>query len=280
MNVRKKKFTRRTLWQIMTYAALSIIAAINLFVFYWAILTAFKHPGDILKVPAVLFTTDLTLENFRSLFVESRFDLYYLNSIIQVGLVVPGILFFASIGGFIFAKLRFRGRELLFKGLLATMMLPFAVLMIPMVVIASKLRLINNIPSLVIPFLVSPYAIYLMRQFIESIPNDLLDAARIDGASNWLVYWLVILPLARPALSTLAIFFFLWHWNSFIWPYLVLYDPNMMTLPIAAAKYTTQFYVEYGSSVAAAVLMAAPLAFVFIIFQRGIVKGIALTGMK
>jgi multiple sugar transport system permease protein len=264
----------------MTYTALSMVAAVNLLVFYWAILTAFKQPEDILRVPAVLFTTNLTLANFRALFVQSRFDLYYLNSIIQASLAVPGILFLASIGGFIFAKLRFRGRELLFRGFLATMMLPFAVVMIPMVVIASRFRLVNSIPSLVVPFLVSSYAIYLMRQFIETIPNDLLDAARIDGASNWQVYWRIIMPMCRPALSTLGIFFFLWHWNSFIWPYLVLYDEARWTLPVAAAQYTTQFYVEYGSSVAAAVLMAAPLAFVFLVFQRGIVRGIALTGMN
>lgn len=280
MSALRRAFTRSNLGQIPTYAALSIVAVVNLFAFYWAVLTAFKESADILTVPPVLFTANLTLANFQSLFVESRFDLAFLNSLTQVSLGVPGILFFGSMGGFIFAKFRFRGKELLFKGLLATMIVPFVVLMIPMVLLSGKLHLINNIPGLVVPFLVSPYAIYMMRQFIETIPNDLLDAARIDGASNWQVYRRVILPLSGSALSTLGIFFFLWHWNSFLWPYLVLYEPTTWTLPIAAAKYTTQFYTEYGSSLAAAVLMTAPLALIFIIFQRGIVKGIALTGMK
>jgi multiple sugar transport system permease protein len=276
----KRTLVHRGPGRMLAYGALSILALTNFCILYWAVLTAFKEPGDILRSPPVLFTTNLTLANFQSLFTQSRFDLYYLNSAIQVSLAVPGILFFASLGGFIFSKLHFRGKELLFRALLATMMIPFAVVMVPMVVIAGKLGLVNSLPSLVVPFLVSPYAIYLMRQYMETIPNDLLDAARMDGASTWQIYSRVMIPLSGPALSTLAIFYFLWNWNSFVWPYIVLFDPIRWTLPVAAAKYTSQYYTLYGSSIAAATFMAAPLMLVFIVFQRGIVKGIALTGMN
>jgi len=127
---------------------------------------------------------------------------------------------------------------------------------------------------------VEPYGIYLMRQFMETIPNDLLDAARIDGASNWQIYWVVMLPLSRAALSTLAILFFLWNWNRFLWPLVILYTTTKYTLPIGAALYASQEFIWYGPTCAAATVMMLPLVFVFAIFQRGIVRGIALTGMK
>lgn len=279
MTVRKKIFTWSNCGQLLTYTALGLLVVINLFPFYWAALTAFKKPQDILKIPPVFFTTDLTLAHFQRIFVE-RFDLFYMNSIIQVILSVVGALFFSTLGGFIFAKFEFRGKETLFKGILSTMMLPFAVLLIPMVVTAGKLHLINNMAGLVVPYLVVPFGVFLMRQFMETIPNELLDAARIDGASNWQIYRLVMIPLSGPAISTLAIFFFLANWNRFLWPLVTVYTPERWTLPVAASAYTDQQFFEYGPSSAAATLMMVPLVFVFIFFQRGITRGIALTGMK
>lgn len=265
--------------QGLTYVPLCIITVANLFPFYWGVTSAFKHPKDILAVPPIFFTTDLTLSNFEYV-LRDRYDIFYMNSLIQVILITIGGLFFASLGGFIFAKFGFPGKELLFKGILSTMMLPFAVLLIPRVVIAGRLHTINNMACLVLPFLVSPFGIFLMRQFMETIPNELLDAARIDGASNTQIYWLVMLPLSRSALSTLAIFFFLANWNRFLWPLVTIYDKEKWTLPLAVANYADQHFVEYGPSSAAAVLLMAPLVFIFLLFQRGIVKGIALTGMK
>jgi len=264
---------------IVAYGFLSLLGIINIFPFYWAILAAFKYPQDIIRVPAIWFTLHLTLTNFSRIFVN-RFDMYYRNSIIQVGLLIPLLLFSSSLGGFIFSKFNFRGKELIFKMLLSTMMLPFIIMLIPMVVITGRLHLINSLLGLVVPFMVSPFGIYFMRQFMEGIPNEMLDAARIDGASNWMIYVQIMIPLSKAALSTLAIFFFLDSWNSFLWPLVTMYNENVWTLPLGAAQYANKYSTEAGPSIAAAVTMMLPLIIAFIFFQKGIVEGIALTGMK
>ena len=264
---------------IVAYGFLSLLGIINIFPFYWAILAAFKYPQDIIRVPAIWFTLHLTLTNFSRIFVN-RFDMYYRNSIIQVGLLIPLLLFSSSLGGFIFSKFNFRGKELIFKMLLSTMMLPFIIMLIPMVVITGRLHLINSLLGLVVPFMVSPFGIYFMRQFMEGIPNEMLDAARIDGASNWMIYVQIMIPLSKAALSTLAIFFFLDAWNSFLWPLVTMYNENVWTLPLGAAQYANKYSTEAGPSIAAAVTMMLPLIIAFIFFQKGIVEGIALTGMK
>jgi ABC-type glycerol-3-phosphate transport system permease component len=279
MSAVKKAVSWQSLGTTLTYTALIVLAIVNLFPFYWAILTAFKQPADITKVPPVLFTTDLTLDNFKRVLVE-RFDLFYRNSIVQVTLSVLGSLFFSSLAGFIFAKFEFRGKETIFKIIIATMMLPLAVLLIPMVVAAGRLKLINTMGGIVIPYIVVPYGIYLMRQFMETIPTDLIDAARMDGATSWQIFRRVMIPLSYPALSTLGIFFFLANWNRYLWPLVTVYDQTLWTLPVGSAQFANLLYVEYGPSAAASLLMMAPLALVFLIFQRGIVRGIALTGMK
>ncbi len=280
--LKNKKIASRTdVGQLLVYVLLIAFTVINIFPFYWTMTAGFRPVQDILSVPPVLFSTKFTLENFVEVF-RARVDLFYLNSIIQVTLAVSGVLFTSSLGGFIFAKFEFRGKEALFKAILATMMVPFAVLIIPMVVIASRLHLVNNMAGLVLPFLVSPFGMYLMRQFIETIPNDLLDAARMDGASNWQIYWRVILPLSRPALGTVSIFFFIANWNNLLWPLVTMYDQGKWTMPVALAQFGGGAFgsQRYGPAVAAAALLTAPLVLVYTIFQRQIVRSIAMTGIK
>ncbi len=264
---------------MVAYGFLALLGIINVFPFYWAILAAFKYNQDIVRVPPVWFTLHLTLEHFARIFVN-RFDIYYRNSLIQVGLLIPLLLFSSSLGGFIFSKFNFRFKETIFKMLLSTMMLPFIIMLIPMVVITGRLHLINSLLGLVVPFMVSPFGIYFMRQYMETIPNEMLDAARIDGASNWMIYVQIMVPLSKAALSTLSIFFFLDAWNSFLWPLVTMYNEDVWTLPLGAAQYANKYATEAGPSIAAAVTMMLPLIIAFIFFQRGIVEGIALTGMK
>jgi ABC-type glycerol-3-phosphate transport system permease component len=279
MRLKESKINWFSTGKVIVYALLILVAVVNLFPFYWAVLSAFKFNGDIIKNPPIFFTLHLTLDNFRRVFLD-RYDIYYRNSIVQVSLALPLLLFFSSLGGYIFSKFKFRGKDLLFKSILSTMMLPFAVLMIPMVIITGKMGLINNLLGLVIPFFISPFGIFMVRQYMETIPNEMLDAARVDGASYWKIYTTIMLPLSKPILNTLAIFFFLGNWNSYLWPLVTMFNEENWTLPIGAAQFGQKFGAQYGPTLAVSIIMMLPLVVMFLIFQKGIVEGFALTGLK
>jgi len=273
--------------KVVVYTLLCMLVVANVFPFYSAVTTAFKPRGDILKVPPDVFPSPPTLEHFRNLLVARHsesgtlsFGIWYLNSVRQVVIAVPVTVFFASLGGFIFAKLAFWGKDILFMGLLATMMLPFIVLMIPMVMIAGGLGVADTTWGLVLPFVVQPFAIYLVRQHMETIPDDLMDAARMDGATNWQIYTQMMLPLSKTVLSAVAIFYFLHNWNNLLWPMVTLYHEENYTLPVGVASFAGEYVQDFGRATAAAVLMMLPTVVVFLIFQRGITEGIALTGLK
>jgi multiple sugar transport system permease protein len=207
------------------------------------------------------------------------FGRFYLNSAIQAISVTVLQLLTASLAAFAFARLRFRGRDALFLLYLATMMIPFPVTMIPNFVIMRYLNWIDTFRALILPPAFSAFSTFLLRQYFMSIPTEMDDAARVDGASSFRIWWQIILPLSGPALATLAIFTFLGQWNSFLWPLIVTNSEKMRTLPVGLATFQSQFSVQWHLLMAGSVIAVLPILVIYIAGQKWFVRGITLTGM-
>jgi multiple sugar transport system permease protein len=205
---------------------------------------------------------------------------FYMNSIIVSIAIVFMVLFTSSLAGFVFAKYRFWGKDFFFTMILATMMIPFQVLMIPAYLILVKLGLVDNLMGLIVPSATSAFGIFLMRQFVESIPSELIDAARIDGSSEFGIYARIVLPQMGAALATLGIFQFMGTWNDYLWPLIVITSTEKRTLPIMLSWYSSQHGARADLTMAASILVIIPVLIAYFIFQRWVVRGIALTGFK
>jgi multiple sugar transport system permease protein len=205
---------------------------------------------------------------------------FYLNSIIVSFSIVGMVLFTSTLAGFVFAKYQFFGKNLWFTMILATMMIPFQVTMIPLYLLLVKLGITDSLLGLVVPGATSAFGIFLMRQFVESIPTELIDAARIDGASEFGIYTRIIMPQMGAALATLGIFQFMGTWNDYLWPLIVITTTERRTLPIMLTWYNSQHGARPDLTMAASVMVILPILVVYFIFQRWIVRGIALTGFK
>jgi multiple sugar transport system permease protein len=263
------------------YLALSIGLVLLVGPFLWMLLGSFKPAHDFLVAPPPILPTAPTLENYDHLFNQLDFPRFFLNSTIVAGSITAGNLLFCSMVGYALAKLHFRGRGLLFKVILGTLMVPSSVTVIPLFVLISLLGLPNTYPGLVLPFLAGPFGVFLMRQFLLGIPDELIDAGRVDGAGEWRIFWQVVMPLAGPALATLGILTFLASWNAFLWPLVVATDASMYTLPVALATFSRgQHQADYGLLMAGSVAIIVPVLIVFILLQRSFTRGIATTGLK
>lgn len=273
---------RRTLRgrALATHAALVIGAVVMLAPLIWMVLASFKSLPEILTYPPTILPKGLQTTNYETVLTQSNYPRYFLNSIIVAVVSVAAILLTSSLAGYAFAKFRFPGRDVLFVLVLATLMIPFQVRVIPLYVLASDLGILNSYAGLVLPSLVDAFGIFLMRQFIQSIPNDLIDAARADGASEIRIFVAIILPLVKPALSALAIFTLITSWESFLWPLLVASSTDLYTLPLGLSQFAGRFFTRVDLQMAASTLTVLPLLIVFLIMQRRFIEGIATTGGK
>ncbi len=248
--------------------------------FYWSFITAIKTPSETGTFPIIWIPKIITLEWYAKAWHED-FPQYYLNSIVVALLVTVSNVYTSALAGYIFAKYNFRLKTHLFYLLLSTMMVPFIITMIPsFYIVAVWMNLKDTWWAMILPALISPFGIFLMRQFASSIPDELLDAARIDGASDFRTFWQIILPLSTPALSALAIFHFIWIWNDFLWPLLVTDSNVSRTLPVGVALFALPRWRQVNLVVAGSMLVMAPLIVVYFRFQRAFVEGITLTGLK
>ena len=264
------------LYLILVVALLAVIAP-----FVWMVLGSFKGEGELRQVPPTWWPHHGSLDNYTQLFTKLDFGRYFLNSTIVATVVTAGNLLFCSMLGYALAMLEFRGKRVIFVAVLGTLMIPGLVTFVPLFVLVANLGLIDSLPGLILPFLVSPFGVFLMRQFIMGLPKDLLDAARIDGAGELRIFRQIILPLCGPALATLGILTFLGSWNNFLWPLVVAQSEDKYTLPVALALFSTgQNSTRYGLLLAGATVVIIPILAVFVIFQRRIIEGIATTGIK
>lgn len=268
---------------IRRFAVLALLlAAAGVFAlpFLWSLSISFRPPGDVFSWPIELIPDSFTLENYRRLWSEIPFARWLLNSAAVALMVTLANLFFDALAGYAFARLRFPGRNLLFALLLATLMVPAHVTLVPKFMLLNALDLVNTYTALIAPATVQVVGIFLMKQFFESIPGQLEEAARIDGCNRFQVFWRVVLPASRPALAALAIYTFQGNWNEFLWPLVATTSSDRFTLPVGLAMFRYEFRVEWTLLMAGAVLIALPTLIIFLLFQRLFVQGIATSGLK
>jgi multiple sugar transport system permease protein len=272
----------KTVGRTVSYTILLLGTLVTLVPFVWALLTSFKPSSEIVRIPPTFFPKTWTLKAYQTIFNDPKVPLgrFYMNSLFVSGAHVAITLFTSSLAGFIFAKYRFWGKRITFGFILVQLMIPFQVVMIPAYLILVKLGLVDSLWGLIIPSMVDAFGIFLMRQFIEGIPTELMDAARVDGASEFRIYWSIILPQLGAGLATLGIFTFMGTWNDYLWPLIVITTHERRTLPLLLTWYSSQHSTRYDLTMAASVLVLLPILLVYIIFQRWVVRGVALTGFK
>lgn len=247
---------------------------------FWLLISSFKTPEELAARPPVIFPESFSLSNYTEALQSFGFPTYFMNSVIvTVGATVLTLVI-NSMAAYAFAKFNFRGRDTLFIITLAMIMIPLQVILIPVYQVISALGITNSLWGLIIPAAATPTGVFLLRQYMLTIPDELIEAARIDGAGEFRIFVTIILPLARPALAVLAIFSVIWRWNDFLWPLIVAQDQSVYTLPVAISQFSSELVVPFNLVLAMAVLSVLPIIIIFLFLQRSIVTGIAQTGLK
>ena len=276
------------------YVILGIIGVIMILPFYWSIITSLRPNEGIFSIPIKWFPSEITFDHYIKAFTTVPFGRYFLNSSYLAIMGVLFNLFFGSLAGYAFAKLKFRFKDQIFKILLTSLMVPGIVTLIPSYIILRHFPLvggnnlfgqggngfINSFWAVILPGAAGAFAVFFMRQFFLTLPDDLGEAARIEGAGEFWIFWRVYLPLAKPALAALGILTFQSGWNLFLWPLIVLNDPNKWTVQIGLQAFSFNYATQYGPMMAASVVASIPLLGVFIFAQKYFIQGIAFSGIK
>jgi len=273
---------RRRVGRVVQHALLAIVAIIPLFPLYWLLISALKSPAEFSQIPPTWFPTAPSLDATTTALTAVPFFQSMLNSIIIAGGATISVLVTSILAGYVFAKHRFAGRDLIFWGIIATMFLPPIVTIVPLYYLVSSMGLSDTYLGVMLPWLANAFGIFLMRQFIQDIPDELIEAARMDGAGEFRIVWQFVVPLLKPAIVTLAVFMFVYSWNNFLWPLSILKSealyPVVLTLN-RLMSYTMSF--EYQNVVlAGAIIASLPTLLVFLVTQRVFVAGIAASGVK
>ena len=266
--------------KIFFYGIMMVGVLLTILPFIWMISTSLMPTGMANRYPPVLFPKETTFQHYRTLFTQLNVLRYFLNSLIIATSVTVISLVFNSMAGFAFAKFRFPGKQKLFKLLLSAMVIPAQVTMLPLFLMLNRMGLVNTYWGIIIPGLASIYGIFLIRQYIMSIPDSLIEAARIDGATDFYIYWHIILPLAKPILVTLALFTFMGAWNDFLWPLIILTRDSMYTLPVALANLMGEHVQDTEMMMAGSVITILPVLIVFLTLQKYYIRGIMLGSVK
>lgn len=266
----------------LIYVILILGCVIMAMPFLWMIVSSLKSAGEIWTFPPVFFPKDIKWANYIEAWKALPFDKFFINTLIVTISVTVGQLFTCSLGGYAFARLQFPARDKIFLGYLATLMIPFPVIMIPLFILMKNIGWVDSLIGLIVPGLFSAWGTFLMRQFMLSIPRDLEDAAKIEGCSLWGIYWRIILPLCKPVLATLGIFTFLATWNDFLWPLIMINTIPKKTLPLGLVMFQARIAAEtpWHLIMAASCFTIVPVLILFVIGQKYYVRGIVTTGLK
>jgi multiple sugar transport system permease protein len=246
----------------------------------WMLVTSIETPAESLRFPPTLIPSGIHWQNYPDAWDAAPFGRFFINSLIVTGASVLGNLIFCSLAGYAFARIRFFGRDLVFIAMLATLMVPFQVIMIPTFLIVQRIGLVNSLGALIVPNLCTPFGIFLLRQFFRTLPIELEEAARIDGCTRLGVLFRVVLPLSLPALATLGIVTFLWTWNDFLWPLIVITSTNQSTVQLGLASFQGAHATRWTLLMAGNVMALAPMLIVFVICQRWFVQSLAASGIR
>jgi len=267
-------------YKILTYSVLILVAIGMIFPMFWMLLLSLKSYPEGTSSFIELFQSEWTLRNYIDTFSTDRFDLYFLNSIIVALFVTAGNVLFCLLTGYALARREFRFKGLILASVLGVLIIPSHVIMIPLYRMMVEFGWLNTYYSLIIPWLVSPFGIFLVRQYVLSLPSDMEDAARIDGASEFYLIFKIVMPLCKPILTVLAIYIFLGNWNSFLFPFLFTNQEAYRTLPVGLTFYMGKQSIDWGHLMAGAAISALPIIIIFILFQKQIIKGLTAGALK
>ena len=259
---------------------LVVLAIIWIMPILWALDTSLKPEGETTAIPLSWLASHFTLDAFITTFATTSMGHWYVNSAVTSVIISIATVILASMAAFAFSRIPFRGRGIVFWIILAGIMVPGQILIVPLFSMMESVRLVDTYWGVILPQIASPIAVFIFKQYFDGIPHELEEAALMDGASRWRVYWQIWMPLAKPAIAAVAIFAFVFSWNNFLWPFIVITGNDMMTLPVGLSTVQTSFGIRYAQIMATALLGGIPVLIVFLFFQRQIVQGIAGTGLK
>ena len=263
------------------FAVLLLAAIVWLIPLAWAVDTALKVESETTTVPVTWIPpSGFTLESFGEILGAGNMLRWYFNSFLTSSIITLAVVLLASLAAFGFSRIAFRGRRFLFFVIIAGLIIPPQILIVPLFTEMDALGLVDTYWGIILPQIAAPIAVFIFKQFFDGLPHELEDAARVDGASRFRVYWQIWMPLSRPAIAAVSIFIFVISWNNFLWPFIIVTNTDMMTIPVGIATVQSSYGVRYADIMASAILGGLPLVIVFLFFQRQIVQGIANTGLK
>ena len=277
--------TQRRIERILLYLALAVLGAIFFLPFYWVITASIKTNSELNLMPPTWWPHTITFEHYPQA-ITPEFGLYFLNSFIYAAATTIIVAVTSTLLGFVLTKFSSRFGEIFFLGIIASMAVPFELYVVPLFMLLLGIQRGTGVPMLntywgmVFPWIIYPFGIFLMRQAMLSVPNELLDAGRIDGASTLRSFWQIVLPLVRPNVAALSVFVFIWRYDEILWPLVVAQESDMYPISVGLVEYIGEYFVEFGQFTAASVVAILPIFVIYILLQRYIIQGIALTGMK
>jgi len=270
------------IYKIIKYIFLTALSFLFVFPFLWMILSSFKANKEVLAIPVKVFPEEWTVNAYLNLANYSNYDFprYFFNSIFTTVAAVIFAVILCTTAGYGFAKYKFPGNSFLFFFVLSTIMIPFQAIVVPLFILMKNLGLQNSYLGLIIPEALTAFGVFLMRQFFYSIPDEIIESARIDGASEFRIFWSISLPLAKTAIFALVIFHSQWVWNLLLWPLIIISSPEMRTIPQAISLFSGVYFTPYPEQLAISVLACLPLLILFSVLSKNFVRGITLTGLK
>jgi ABC-type glycerol-3-phosphate transport system permease component len=273
--------SRAAQWHWVAALLVACGAITVFFPFFWMAVTSLKTPPEIIRVPLQVAPDNwLNLNNYREVFQRESFIRYLFNTALVASIAALSSLVVSSLAGYGFAKFHFPGRDAFFLAIVGILMVPFQSVVVPLYLWVNRFGLLDTYLGIVAPDLVSVFGVFLMRQAIEVIPNDYMDAARIDGCSELKIFFKVVLPSVKPAMATLLIIKFMWNWNEFFWPLVVVNSPSMRVVTIGLMSFTNIYFIEYNLLTAAAVISVLPILIIFLTLQKWVVQAVVMSGLK
>ncbi len=280
MAIIKGKGTKHVVFAVLKWALLILGLVIMLGPFWWMIISSLKHSRELLQVPPTFWPKVPTLDNYRRVLDTIPFWTYLMNSIWLALVNTVVAVFTSAIIGFVFAKYHFRGKNLIFTAIIAILIVPYQMLMLPLFTLMLNLKWVGTYLVLTVPYFINVFGIFLMRQFMLDIPNELLEAAKLDGCKHFGQFFRIVLPVVKSSIATLFIFLFMENWNSYLWPLIVVNTKKHMTLPVGLGTFVQQYLTKYDLLMAASLMAVIPMIIVFLLAQKKFIEGIAMTGMK
>jgi multiple sugar transport system permease protein len=271
---------QRLLSHTASYAILIVFAALAVLPFLYMISLSLQTDAETMSGTPVLIPANPQWQNYVKIWQRAPFERFVINSFIVAGAITLSHLIFSPLAGYVFAKYRFPLKDVIFTLILGTLMIPFFVRMIPLYIMMARLGWTNTYQALIVPFMMSAYSIFLMRQFMQPIPTDLIDAGRIDGASELGIYWRIVLPQCGPALATVGLLTFIFQFNEFMWPLIVINSTPMRTMTIGLTMFNQEYFTQWNFTATGGMIMFVPSLLLFLFTQRYYIRGVMLSGLK